>query len=145
MKKKIYRFQWNDESGNFTGPSLEDADNKVRVSIETINKEIKRESGIRRRKVWPQLIIFLLIVLCGFTISFLLITNNNQSAGGVFLVLTPILAFCGVARSILKKKRSIVVREFFKRKTLEFNSLLRPLGFLFDSAVMENGRICIKM
>lgn len=132
MKKKVYRFYWSESHRRFEGPQITAESDKFKNSVQTILRQITENSGIRRPRPFVLIFMFLLTILCGYTVSFILILNKQYGIGGFLLVLTPLCAFIAVAKPLLKKKRVEMVNAFIRQKQYEFQGLTRCDGFIME-------------
>jgi hypothetical protein len=132
MKKKVYRFRWSESRRRFEGPQLTAEPERFKNSVQQITREIAENSGIRKPRPASSAFFFFLTILCGYTVSFILILNKQYGVGAFLLVLTPLCAFVAVARPLLRKKRVDLVNAFVRRKILEFQGLTRCDGFVLE-------------
>lgn len=138
MTRKKLRFEWNHIKREFLGPSLHNESKGLREAVVTINQDIKNHSGIK----WKPPIIFVFFVLltsvCGYTVSFISITNQRYGMGMVFLTTTPILVFCFVVVWSLRPSRYTRISNFMNTKSIDYQSISRSEGFHFDYLVVDS-------
>lgn len=93
MKRKSYKFQWDDESGTFKEPdSFDKCDNPgLKKAINNTLAHIVAQAQLKRPNVWLYLTFATTLILACFVAAFILILKRCDGWGIVFLVAAPIL------------------------------------------------------
>lgn len=138
MARKKLRYEWDQAAREFLGPSLEGEPRGLREAVTLINSDITNNSGIR----WKPPILFMIFVIltcvCGYTASYLSITNQKYGLGMVFLIATPVLAFCIFVVRSLRPNRYTRISNFMRVKSFDYQSIASGEGFHFDYLLVDS-------
>ena len=77
MKKKVYKFDWTDDKDRFEA-SVDfnsESSESEKLMVEKIQLLIMNYGGLKKQKNWILFLLLLAIVICGFTISAILLVN----------------------------------------------------------------------
>lgn len=138
MTRKKLRYEWDHLKREFTGPSLAEETAGLKEAICLINNHITVNSGITWKPPIVFIIFMVLTCVCGYTASYLSITNQKYSLGMIFLIVTPILVFCFIVVRSLRPNRYTRISNFMKVKSIDYQSISRKEGFHFDFLVIDS-------
>ena len=77
MKKKVYKFDWADDKDRFEA-SVDfnsESSESEKLMVKKIQLLIMNYGGLKKQKNWILFLLLLAIVICGFTISAILLVN----------------------------------------------------------------------
>jgi hypothetical protein len=89
-------YKWDDDEDMFTPPptiitnSL--TGNQLKI-FRAITEDIKENSGLKKSKLWIEVLLFLFVVIVGYTVAFFLVKANLTVLGGLMIFITSLFVY----------------------------------------------------
>lgn len=138
MGRKKLKYEWDHVKAEFSGPTMENEPNGLNQAVSLIIEDITTSSGIKWKPPVLFVLFVMLICICGYTASFISITNQKYGLGMIFLICTPILAFCCIVIKSLQPNRYSRILSYLRVKSIDYQSISRKEGYHFDYLVVDS-------
>ncbi len=138
MLRKRYRFLWDEKSCSFQGSVLDAEPSEFRLAAQTINTVIAEKCRSQKAHLVKLVLYFLAITIIGYTASYILLTNKQNKSGTSLLIITPLGAFIAVTFSMTRRGRTYQINNYLKTKSIDFQSMVRPHGYVVDFTFFES-------
>lgn len=134
MKRKSYKFQWDEVLGRLQGPPefKQEAPAELQTCIEQLNSTFVKDTRLLRPKFHILVLILLLLGLAGYIVSFVLILRKNDSLGVSGLCVTPFGVFLWLVYCLHRRNRLANIHQWSQQRLAVHRYTLQALHFDVD-------------